>query len=105
MRIREIQLAVCDVFGVSLDDLLSHRRDDVVPRQVAVWLSRIATGRTNATIAKAFNRHPTAIHLTCAAAPERLRDKAVMAKALTVLLVAQHRTAQLYSAQRSVFSS
>jgi chromosomal replication initiator protein len=64
--LREIQEAVGDSFGVSLEDLLSTSRAGRVawPRQVAMYLSRELTDATLPTIGRAFGgrSHTTVLH-------------------------------------------
>ncbi len=53
---RTIQHAVCDYYGVTLQDLLSPRRhtEIVRPRQVAVWLCRTMTALSMPKIGQLF---------------------------------------------------
>jgi chromosomal replication initiator protein len=64
--VREIQLATCRAFAVSLDDLLSHDRSVriVWPRQVAMHLARELTDLTLPAIGRDFGGrdHTTVIH-------------------------------------------
>jgi chromosomal replication initiator protein len=64
--IREIQLATCETFGISLEELLSPSRAARVawPRQVAMYLSRELTDRTLPAIGDAFGGrdHSTVLH-------------------------------------------
>jgi hypothetical protein len=66
LSIETIQRAVCDHFGVSLVDLLSSRRTRavVLPRQVAVWLSRRLTPHSMPEIGHHFadREHTTVLH-------------------------------------------
>jgi chromosomal replication initiator protein len=60
-----VQQAVCAVLHLSVDDMLSTRRTPQIARarQLAMFLSREATGLTLKTIAHAFNRdHSTVLH-------------------------------------------
>jgi chromosomal replication initiator protein len=73
--LREIQEQTCDVFGVTLEDLLSHSRAQPVawPRQVAMYLSRELTDATLPTIGRAFgNRNHTTVMHACKRTAERM---------------------------------
>jgi chromosomal replication initiator protein len=73
--LREIQEETCDVFGVSLDDLLSQSRAAPVtwPRHVAMYLSRELTDQTLPAIGRAFGgrNHTTVMH-ACRRTAERI---------------------------------
>jgi chromosomal replication initiator protein len=63
--VAEVQQAVCAVLHLSVDDILSARRTPQVARarQLAMYLSREATGRTLKSIAREFDRdHSTVLH-------------------------------------------
>lgn len=64
--IRAIQAATCLHFGISFHDLVAHRRtkDEVVPRQIAMYLCRAHTGKTLPEIGQRFDGrdHTTALH-------------------------------------------
>jgi len=63
--VAEVQQAVCAVLHLSVDDMLSSRRTPQIARarQLAMYLSREATGRTLKSIAHEFNRdHSTVLH-------------------------------------------
>jgi chromosomal replication initiator protein len=64
--IKEIQRAVCDRYGLDINELLSDRRDRcyTYPRQVAMWLSRKLTANSLPGIGRRFgNRdHTTVLH-------------------------------------------
>jgi chromosomal replication initiator protein len=63
--VAEVQQAVCAVLHLSVDDLLSTRRTPQIARarQIAMYLSREATGLTLKSIAREFNRdHSTVLH-------------------------------------------
>ena len=63
--VAEVQQAVCAVIHLSVDDMLSSRRTPKIARarQLAMYLSREATGRTLKSIAHEFNRdHSTVLH-------------------------------------------
>jgi hypothetical protein len=59
--IQEIQLAVCEHFGVTMRDLLSARRDVkiVLPRKIGYYLSKTLTGRSLPEVGRRFNRDHT----------------------------------------------
>jgi len=63
--IQEIQLAVCEHFGVPMSELLSSRRGIriVTPRQIGYYLAKKLTGRSLPEIGRRFNRdHTSALH-------------------------------------------
>ena len=63
--VAEVQQAVCAVLHLSVDDMLSMRRTPQIARarQIAMYLSREATGLTLKSIAREFNRdHSTVLH-------------------------------------------
>ncbi|HZR91066.1 MAG TPA: chromosomal replication initiator protein DnaA [Gaiellaceae bacterium] len=68
VSIRSIQTAVCDRFGLSLEELCSEKRSQniVYPRQVAMYLSRELTDSSLPKIGKEFGGrdHTTVIHAT-----------------------------------------
>lgn len=53
--VKDIQLAVCEVYGVTLNDMLSARRTEhvVTPRHVSMYLARELTPLSLPTIGKA----------------------------------------------------
>ena len=60
-----VQRIVCEVYKISLADLLSQRRDRKYtrPRQYAMWLARNCTKRSGCEIGRAFHRdHATILH-------------------------------------------
>lgn len=66
---RRLQLEVAHAFGVSIEDLLSHRGSrakrgaPVRARMVAMYVARYALGISYPAIAKRFNRdHSTVVH-------------------------------------------
>ncbi len=63
---RDIKTVIMQEFGVSLTDMVSHRRQRslVMPRQIAMWLARELTPLSMPTIGKLFgNRdHTTVLH-------------------------------------------
>ena len=73
--LREIQEETCQVFGVSMADLLSSSRAAPVtwPRQVAMYLSRELTDQTLPAIGRAFGgrNHTTVMH-ACRRTAERI---------------------------------
>lgn len=66
MKISDIQLAVCEEFGISLKDMLSksRKRELAWPRHVAMGLGREMTDFSLNRIKKAFRRmdHTTVIN-------------------------------------------
>jgi chromosomal replication initiator protein len=63
--VAEVQQAVCAVLHLSVDELLSPRRTPRIAqaRQLAMYLSREATGLTLKSIAREFDRdHSTVLH-------------------------------------------
>jgi chromosomal replication initiator protein len=64
--VRDVQRATCEVFGISLDDLLSESRVARVawPRQVAMYLARELTDATLPAIGREFGgrNHTTVLH-------------------------------------------
>jgi chromosomal replication initiator protein len=64
--LKEIQERTCEVFGISMDDLLSPNRAQPLawPRQVAMYLSRELTDATLPAIGRAFGgrNHTTVLH-------------------------------------------
>jgi hypothetical protein len=66
LPIRAIQQATCDVYGVTLNDLLSERRHAaiVIPRHVSMYLARELTALSLARIARATGDrdHTVAVH-------------------------------------------
>jgi chromosomal replication initiator protein len=64
-RVHAIQEAICSVYSVSRDDLLSAKRSSRIShaRQLAMYLAREETSISLAQIARAFNRdHTTVLH-------------------------------------------
>lgn len=65
VRLRDIQTAVCEVFGVDAASLRSTKRSKSIaePRMLAMWLARKMTGSAWSEIADYFNRssHSTVI--------------------------------------------
>lgn len=66
MKITEIQLAVCEEFGISISNLLARNRKRAWswPRHVAMGLSREMTEESLPRLAKAFRKkdHTTIMH-------------------------------------------
>jgi hypothetical protein len=66
VRIEDIQEAVCAVWGVNKNDMLSNRRTAslVMPRHVAMFLSKEMTGRSFPDIGRMFSDrdHTTVLH-------------------------------------------
>jgi chromosomal replication initiator protein len=73
--VREIQESTCEVFGISLEQLVSSSRAGSVawPRQVAMYLSRELTDQTLPAIGRAFGgrNHTTVLH-ACKRTAERM---------------------------------
>jgi chromosomal replication initiator protein len=73
--VEDIQLRICESFGVSMDDLLSSSRAAPVtwPRQVAMYLARELTDQTLPAIGRAFGgrNHTTVMH-ACRRTAERM---------------------------------
>jgi chromosomal replication initiator protein len=71
----EIQLRICETFGISLDQLLSNSRAQPVawPRQLARYLARELTDATLPAIGRAFGgrNHTTVLH-ACRRTAERM---------------------------------
>lgn len=63
ISIKQIQEAVCDVFGVSMAEMKSPRRHQGIarPRHLAMYLARKLTFRSLSEIGMAFNRDHTSI--------------------------------------------
>ncbi len=63
---RDIKTVIMQEFGVSLTDMVSHRRQRslVMPRQIAMWLARNLTPLSMPTIGKLFGDrdHTTVLH-------------------------------------------
>ena len=66
VSIERIQEVVCERFGMTIDELCSHRRSQniVYPRQVAMYLSRELTDSSLPKIGKHFGDrdHTTVLH-------------------------------------------
>jgi chromosomal replication initiator protein len=74
--ISDVQAAVCDDFGLTVDELRSPSRAARVtwPRQVAMYLSRELTDASLPAIGREFDRnHATVIH-ACRRASERMSE-------------------------------
>jgi chromosomal replication initiator protein len=74
-NIEAIQKTVAEFFDVRLSDMTSKRRMQtvVVPRQVAMYLSRTLTGRSLPAIGEAFGKnHATVLH-ACRLVGDRMR--------------------------------
>jgi chromosomal replication initiator protein len=71
----EIQLRICEAFGISMDQLLSSSRAQPVawPRQLAMYLARELTDATLPAIGRAFGgrNHATVLH-ACRRTVERM---------------------------------
>lgn len=66
VSINDIQKEVADYYSVDYDDLLSQKRDKflIIPRQMAMYLSRDLTGSSLPQIGKEFGKkdHTTVLH-------------------------------------------
>ncbi len=66
VSVKDIQTAVAEYYGVSVRDLLAHRRtvDIVLPRHVAMYLTRKLTHRSLPDIGRLFGRrdHTTVLN-------------------------------------------
>ena len=66
LKIREIQMAVCDRYGLTLRELLAERRFGplVRARQVAMYLCSALTGKSLPAIGRSFGgkNHTTVLH-------------------------------------------
>lgn len=77
LSVQDIQEAVCQAFDVPLKDLLSPRRPKklVVPRQVAMWLSRRVARISYPQIASEFaDRDHTTIIYGVSRTEQRMED-------------------------------
>jgi hypothetical protein len=95
LSVRTIQRAVCEHYGVSLLDLLSSRRTKavVLPRWVAVWLSRRLTAYSLPAIGQHFGHrdHATILHSVRRIDELRQADPAMQAR-LDAFIAALART-------------
>jgi len=95
LSVRTIQRAVCEHYGVSLLDLLSSRRTKavVLPRWVAVWLSRRLTTYSLPAIGQYFGHrdHATILHSVRRIDELRQADPAIQAR-LDAFIAALART-------------
>jgi hypothetical protein len=84
LAIRTIQRAVCQHFGVSLADLMSSSRIQkvVLPRHIAIWLSRRLTPHSLPAIGRHFGHrdHTTILHAVSRIEQLRQPDAAVQAR-------------------------
>ncbi|MGM0607536.1 MAG: chromosomal replication initiator protein DnaA [Candidatus Muiribacteriota bacterium] len=66
VSIDEIQKAVAEYYNIELEDMMSSKRDKkfVIPRQMAMYISRDLTGKSLPYIGKEFGKkdHTTVIH-------------------------------------------
>jgi chromosomal replication initiation ATPase DnaA len=61
-RILDIQRVVAERFGIALIEMRSRRFSSARPRQIAMYLSRILTAHSMATIGRSFgDRDPTTV--------------------------------------------
>jgi chromosomal replication initiator protein len=73
--VREIQESTCELFGISLEELVSSSRAGAVawPRQIAMYLARELTDQTLPAIGRAFgNRNHTTVMHACKRTAERI---------------------------------
>jgi hypothetical protein len=61
LSVREIQVAVCQRYGISRDDMLSKRADRkiAIPRHIAIYLARELTRFSLYQVGLFFRRHHT----------------------------------------------
>jgi hypothetical protein len=85
-----IQRVVAGSYGLTMEQLMSNRRDCAWPRQVAMYLSRELTPKSYPGIGRLFNRdHTTVIHacqrveFKMATDPLHLIDVEALREALT----------------------
>ncbi|KRR21887.1 helix-turn-helix domain-containing protein [Bradyrhizobium retamae] len=66
LRVSQIQEVVCAAYGVNMNDMTSARRTAklVLPRQVAMYLAKVMTGRSLPEIGRRFGGrdHTTVLH-------------------------------------------
>jgi len=66
ISVKDIQIAVSEFYGVLVSDMLAHRRtvDIVLPRHVAMYLTKKLTHRSLPEIGRLFGRrdHTTVLH-------------------------------------------
>jgi chromosomal replication initiator protein len=76
-RVRDVQAATCDAFGVTMDQLRSSSRVARVawPRQIAMYLSRELTDESLPAIGREFgNRNHTTVLHACRRTSERMAE-------------------------------
>jgi hypothetical protein len=85
-----IQRVVAGSYGLTMEQLMSNRRDCAWPRQVAMYLARELTPKSYPSIGRLFNRdHTTVIHachrveFKIATDPLHLIDVEALREALT----------------------
>jgi len=80
VTVEDIQAMVCQHFGVSVSDLTSHSRERrlVMPRQIAMYLSRTIADASYPAIAEKFGGrdHTTVMHAVRAIEEKRQQDQA-----------------------------
>lgn len=66
LRVTEIMEVVCEFYGVDMNDMTSARRTAIIvkPRQVAMYLAKVMTGRSLPEIGRRFGGrdHTTVLH-------------------------------------------
>lgn len=88
MRIRSIQQAVADRYGISFSDLMSPTRCKphiARARQIAMYLARRETDCSLPRIAQAFRRHHTTVMHACRLVEAMRSEDTKVAKDLIVL--------------------
>lgn len=87
--IEAIQLAVADLFGLSVEELRqsSTRRTMAVPRQIAIYLAKQMTDASLPEIGRCFGgKHHTTVMHSIAKIDEQRRTDAAMNKTVETLL-------------------
>jgi len=88
ITLEQVMKAVCEQFGVSLDEMTGRTRSKqlVVPRQIAMYISREMTDHSLPDIGRAFKRdHSTVIHAH-AKVRDLLQEDPVFAKMIEELM-------------------
>lgn len=87
-KVRRIQTAVADAYGVGRIELISHRRGSliVLPRQVAMYLCATLTDKSTTEIGRQFKRdHTTILHARNKIAILRRVDAELNSKINTII--------------------
>lgn len=71
--IADIQRAVAAHTGISVLELISHRRKHARPRQVAMFLARELTPHSYPAIGRAFHRDHSTVFHACRLIPQLMR--------------------------------